>query len=129
MIRCQALTGKKIQCSRVSNKKVGEQSYCNQHAKMKERAIQIADPAWQQLQREKMIGMSELEEIHLHKTFGYKKMGICYVGLGGTLQTNFKKRCIFTWLLVGNRLKREGIMSKDVVSQITYFLLSKVWQW
>lgn len=86
--------------------------------------IQIADPVWKQKQLESQKQQYEKDQIMMYKRFGYKKMGIYYVALGGTLETNPTKQSIFTWLLVGNRLKLK--LGKDMIKHITYLYLLKI---
>lgn len=111
-------------CTRKSSKIINGASYCAQHAKMVAFQIQIADSVWKQKQLESQKQKYDQEQIMLYKRFGYKKMGLFYTALGGTLETNSTKQSIFTWLLVGNRLKSE--LGKDMIKHITYFYLLEI---
>ena len=114
--QCAAVVKKGSRCSRLGVSSISGYVFCTQHAKIEQRKL----PADFSLLQKAAF---EAEKQHMYRTFGYKMMGVKYMGFGGRLKTCAKKQTAFTWLLTANRLKSENKLTKDLINQITYILL------
>lgn len=116
---CSVLTKKGTLCTRKSIVILENKGFCKQHSKNKYAEMQRADPVWKQQQLEQQKQQLIDQEIMFYKRFGYKKMGILYVGLGNNPISRAKKQQVFLWFLIGKKLQ----LGKDITTHIAYLLL------
>lgn len=115
MSRCAALVKNGGRCTRTGVSTISGYMYCKQHAKIH----QSRPPPDLTLLKK----LREKDQEHMHQMFGYKMMGVKYVGFGGRRATCAKKQTVYTWLLTANRMKNEKRLTQDLINEITYVLL------